>query len=226
MAFRRCLVVLSAPSRVDQLTVGDHYRLANNDEVYYFGEYTAYEGYGFSPTNQLVVNLKHGVEHRGKPRWRYKQQAIAEVARSLARHISDEFARVATFVPIPPSVVRADPSYDDRNLEVLRQFQALKIGVDVRDLLYQTQSTRKSHQSAERLQVDDLMSVYKVDNRLTNPRPQAIVLFDDVLTTGTHFVAARNVLREQFGGLRFAGVMIARRKPPSIEFEADAILDF
>ena len=212
--------MLSAPSRIDQLTIGDHHLLTVADEIYYFGEYTARKGFDYSPTNQLITNLKHGVEHRGQPRWRHKQRAIIEVAESLARYIGDDFATQATFVPIPPSVVRTDVSYDGRNMEILGQFQKRKAGVDARELLVQTTSTRKSHHCDNRLTVEELVNVYDVDESRSDPAPSIIVLFDDVLTTGTHFVAARQVLRKRFGAIRFLGFMVARRKPSPIDFDA------
>jgi predicted amidophosphoribosyltransferase len=217
--------MLNAPSRIDQLTIGDHHLITAADEIYYFGEYTARKGYSYSPTNQLIVNLKHGVEHRGTYRWRYKQGAIAEVAQSLARHIADNFAQEATFIPIPPSVIRTDASYDGRNADILRQFKAHKPHADVRELLYQIESTRKSHESDDRLTVDELTDIYRVDESLATPAPRTIVLFDDVLTTGTHFVAARQVLRKRFGDVRFMGVMVARRKPEPFDFSVFPALD-
>ena len=212
--------MLSAPSRIDQLTIGDHHLLTTADEISYFGEYTARRRFDYSPTNQLITNLKHGVEHRGAPRWYWKERAIDEVAESLTRYINDDFARQATFIPIPPSVVRADVNYDSRNMDILQQFQKRKAGVDARDLLFQTESTRKSHHCDDRLTVDELVNIYRIDESQSNPAPRTIVLFDDVLTTGTHFVAARQVLRKRFGAIPFLGFMVARRKPSPIDFDA------
>jgi hypothetical protein len=217
--------MLNAPSRIDQLTIGDHHLITVADEIYYFGEYTARKGFSYSPTNQLIVNLKHGVEHRGTNRWRYKQVAITEVAQSLARHIADNFAQEATFVPIPPSVIHTDASYDGRNADILRQFQTYKANVDVRELLYQAESTRRSHHSEDRLTVDELTDVYRINEPLATPAPRTIVLFDDVLTTGAHFVAARRVLRRRFGDVRFMGVVVARRKPEPFDFSVFSALD-
>lgn len=212
--------MLNRPSRIDRLTIGDHHLLTCHDEVYYFGEYTAREGYDYSPTNQLIINLKHGVEHRGKSRWHYKERAMDEVAESLAKYIDANFASVATFVPIPPSAAPSDPEYDSRNLDVLMRFRKRRPSADVRSLLFQTASTRKSHRCEDRLTVGELVNVYQVDGSLASPAPRTIVLFDDVLTTGTHFVAARTVLRTKFANARYIGLMVARRKPQPFDFKA------
>jgi hypothetical protein len=42
----------------DDSTVGDHFWLAGSDQCYYIWEYTARKGYGFSPANNFVWNLK------------------------------------------------------------------------------------------------------------------------------------------------------------------------
>jgi hypothetical protein len=51
----------SIPQRllqIDETTVGEHFSLAASDFCYYVWEYTAGQRYDFSPTNQLIANLK------------------------------------------------------------------------------------------------------------------------------------------------------------------------
>ena len=76
-------------TKVDALAQ-DHWYLDESDECYFFGEYTAGGGYQFSPTNQLIFNLKKGVERRNQPEWRYKEQAIHAVAAAFQRAIKSE----------------------------------------------------------------------------------------------------------------------------------------
>jgi predicted amidophosphoribosyltransferase len=58
-----------------------------------------------------------------------------------------------------------------------------------------------------------------VDERLRNPVPQVIGLFDDVLTTGAHYRSASNVLKRVFHSVRIIGLFIARRVPESTDIE-------
>ena len=44
--------------QIDETTVGDHFSLATSDFCFYIWEYTAGQRYDFSPTNQLISNLK------------------------------------------------------------------------------------------------------------------------------------------------------------------------
>lgn len=210
--------MLNKLSKIDQLTVGDHFHLTVSDEVWYFGEYSSGKGFQYSPCNQLITNLKHGVEHRGTARWPYKTAAIAKVGFALSKVIGANPA--STFVPIPPSVVKADPAYDSRNLDILNDFKR-RIGgaADVRELLYQQYSTRRSHLSDERVTQQELIDAYCIDESCATPLPQSVVLFDDVLTTGSHFLAARHVIQQRFGNIRVAGLVVCRRKLPN-PFEA------
>lgn len=111
----------SFPSRLTKVDAlaPDHWHLDESDECYFFGEYTAGGGYQFSPTNQLIYNLKKGVERRDKSEWWYKEQAINTVAAVFRQAIMPEAIDSITFVPIPPSKAKSDPLYDDRMTRML-----------------------------------------------------------------------------------------------------------
>ena len=67
-------------TKVDALMLDDHWYLSEGDICYFLGEYTAREGFSFSATNDLILNLKKGVDRRGRPGWRYKERAIRVAA--------------------------------------------------------------------------------------------------------------------------------------------------
>jgi predicted amidophosphoribosyltransferase len=58
-----------------------------------------------------------------------------------------------------------------------------------------------------------LAQYYEIDENLADPEPENIAVFDDILTTGTHFRAAKRVLSERFPNARIFGFFIARRVP-------------
>lgn len=88
--------MLNALTRIDQLSVADHWHLTLEDEVYFFGEYSARKGYEHSEINQLITNLKHRMEYRNTARWPHKLRAIQAIGDSLSRCLSDAFLREAT----------------------------------------------------------------------------------------------------------------------------------
>lgn len=206
--------MLNKLSKIDPLTIGDHYYLTQADEVWYFGEYTPGPRYASAPGNQLIRNIKRDPTYRDQPAWRYKQQDIERVGLALSQVIG---TATATFVPLPPSVVRGDPAYDDHNLQILSAFARNRTThVDVRELIFQRHSTRRSHQNNEnRVTQQELIDCYAVDERIALPAPSSVVLFDDVLTTGRHFLAAKQVIQQRFGPTRVMGIVVCRRKVPN-----------
>jgi predicted amidophosphoribosyltransferase len=91
----------------------------------------------------------------------------------------------------------------------------------VGEVLVMKASTEASHVSASRRRPTDIEANLKVNKKLLAPVPKSIFVFDDVLTTGAHFVAAREVLKEQFPEAKITGIFIARTIRP-----LDAAADF
>ena len=206
---------------IDPLTLPDHKKLIPEDECYFLGEYTAYEGYRYSDTNQLIINLKKPMSRRDRPaEWKYKGQAIVTAARALKEALPDEFLYGATFIPIPPSKAKSDPMYDDRMTRVLQAISPDR-PVDYRELIIQNKSAEPVHESGNR-DPAKIFELYSLDETLLKPRPNLIVICDDVLTTGAHFKAAQAILSGEYKEARIIGCFIARR---AVE-EADPFDDF
>jgi len=201
-------------TRVDVLLLTDHSYLDPGDECYFVGEYTARAGYAFSATNDLVQNLKKPTDRRGRPEWRYKEWAINRSGDLLREAVPEEVIRTGTFVPVPPSKAKDDPRYDDRLLRVLARLGRDQ-QIDVRELVLQRRSTAASHESDDRLRPPDLVALYDIDETKANPEPQRFVVFDDLLTTGSHFKAVAQVLRDRFPNKPIIGLFVARRAPGS-----------
>ena len=201
-------------TRIDDLTFPDHYRLDATDESYFVGEYTSRAGYSHSATNDLIHNLKKGMERKDRPEWRYKIWAITTAASQLRTSLNPDYLRVATFVPVPPSRAKGDPLYDDRMVQVLQQLGA---GVDDRELVVQVESYEPSHGAASsRPGPDELYQNYRIDQACVQPAPKSIAVVDDVLTTGAHFKAMQRILNETFPDVPLIGVFLARRVPGAI----------
>ena len=204
-------------TKVDATTLNDHCHLTEQDACYFLGEYTARTGFRGGVTNDLIINLKKGVDRRGKPGWEYKERAIQQAATAFRDALPQpaDF-KAFTFVPIPPSSSRDDPGYDDR---LVRMLQAIhpETPYDIRELIVQIESTEPSHKSEIRLKPDELLSIYKLDDSLKEPTPTNIFLVDDVLTKGAHFRASKNFLSSKFPGIPVFGLFVARRVPGTTE---------
>jgi hypothetical protein len=203
-------------STIDELTRPDHTFLSADDECYYLGEYTARVGYAYSRTNDLIQNLKKPMDRKGSPEWRWKIDSIETFARDLREAIKPEFLRTATLIPVPPSKRKDDPLYDDRMLQILRLL-AGNDQLDIRELVTMKVSIEPAHLHSDRRSVDSLVDVLQVNTELLVPVPTKIAIFDDVLTTGAHYVAMKRVLRQQLAEVPICGIFLARRDPTATD---------
>jgi predicted amidophosphoribosyltransferase len=151
--------------------------------------------------------------------YHYKDRAITDCAQAFAPAINPRWLDDATLVPVPPSKIRTDPGYDDRITKVCRRIRAAP-PLDVRELVMQRVSLPAAHESQQRPTVEELLEAYQIDERLADPAPRRIGIFDDVLTAGTHFVAVKTILQNRFGGVPIVGFFIARRVFPNPFAEA------
>jgi hypothetical protein len=211
-------------TEIDDLSRPDHSYLSAADNCYFLGEYTARKGFAFSVTNQLIINLKKGMDRRNRPEWPYKARAIRTAAEALRASFTDDARGTLTFVPIPPSKAKGDPLYDDRLLQVLRGIWPDQAATDIRELILQPVSTDAVHDREDRPTPAQLEARYVIDRQLLQPPPQTIAVLDDVITTGAHFVAVRNLLRREFADTKIVGLFIARRVPEAVDVEDFDIL--
>ena len=160
------------------------------------------------------------MDRAGQYDWRYKAEAVARVASAFARnwrwqelHASHR----ACLVPLPPSRARNDPLYDPRMLDMLRALSAaVGVPLDVRDCLSFSGLFDASHEAEARPSPEALYLDLTTDWLAGRPEdpPGVIFLFDDMLTTGAHFVAASRRLRELFPDVQIVGNFVARRVVP------------
>jgi hypothetical protein len=195
---------------VDDLLRPLYAHLAASDQVYFLREYTSGRGFTHSETNRLILNLKKPPDRRGRPEWRYKEEAIRQVASEFRESLTLQRLRAVTFVPMPPSKRKGDPLYDDRMLRVLHAFDEER-QLDIRELLVLAESTEPAHATAARPTIEQLVANLEIDEDFAQPAPTSIALVDDVLTTGAHFVAAKHVLTMRFPGISVRGLFVARR---------------
>jgi hypothetical protein len=195
-------------TEIDDLLLPEYYYLDDSDECYSLREYTAGKGYAFSKTNNLISNFKKSPTLQGTGQWYYKGQAIEQFAIELQSSLNLDWLGSATLVPIPPSKAPDHPEYDDRMLQLL---QTVSQGLlDIRELLYQEESMDAAHASERRPRPEEIAENYRVNEDLLEPDPEVIGLFDDVLTTGAHFKAAKRVLRRHFPATPIVGIFLAR----------------
>lgn len=210
--------------RIDELTEGDHHYISKDSNCYYFLEYPSGKGdqHYNNPNYSYIHNFKKSMDRAGTPQWKYKIEAIDKTIAIFSEFISiGDIINKYTFVPIPPSKIKTDPMYDPRMTLVLEGIKALHAGFDFKEILTCNSNKQPSHESNIRPSIQELSENYTVNNGLLNNSRKFIVLVDDVLTTGAHYCAARDVLLQHSNDLDIRGMFIARRVLPNPIFDFD-----
>lgn len=204
----------------------DHFHLPVAAKCYFWGEYTPYEHtngkkWNFSATNQLMSNFKKKLDRKGQSDWAYKAVATQQIAQAFSKFWKWDNLHAqhrVVLVPVPPSKARSDAAYDGRMNEMLASV-ALKSGVklDIRDCLSFSGKYAASHESSYRPTPAELYAELSFESAVGRPQqqPGLIFLFDDMLTTGAHYVAASQMLTQQFPGVPIIGNFVARRIVPN-----------
>jgi hypothetical protein len=208
---------IGRPEGLDEHRRTEHAYLTASDQCRCLAEYLPASGYRASRVNQLIVNLKcrPSIAASDPRRLHYKLRAIDEVARVLRGALSRSAVESATWIPIPPSRPARDVDYDDRLQRILTAAFG-DYDLDLRGLLYQTETTAADHTRSRRLKAEALYRVIALDHEaLARKPPRArIVLFDDVLTTGKHYKCCERRLREALAQIPISGLFVARRVLP------------
>jgi len=102
-------------------------------------------------------------------------------------------------------------------VDMLNQLaQLVDLPLDIRDCLSFSGANAASHETAERPSPDELQADLSFDEaagRRVQP-PTVVFLFDDMLTTGAHYVAAARKLTDAYPGTQIIGNFVARRLIP------------
>lgn len=209
--------------KIDAIALPDHSCLDGNDECYFILSYTSHKSYDYSDANSIIYNLKKSVSKKGTPEYKYKERAIETCANYLRQtNIYEAFSKDLSFIPIPPSKRKDDPEYDDRLLLILKK--AFNDDIDIKEAVIQNESTDAVHLCENRPTKDEIKANYTIDENLLMATKDTIIIFDDVITTGSHFKAIKEFILEKCPQKRVLGMFVARRVFE--ENDNSAFLDF
>lgn len=197
---------------LEEENIADCYYLDAGDKCYYLGDYTPRGGYSCSEINQLITNLKKSESRRGSNDYHYKIEAIKTCAEYIGKILSQNLNIV--IVPIPPSKSKDHELYDNRIIQIAELASSGKYNVDVLEFVEQIASTEAVHLSeAKRPTPEQLQKNYRIAPGFSlSPTIDAVFILDDILTTGSHFKAIKNMLLEEYPHLsnKIYGLFIAK----------------
>jgi hypothetical protein len=196
---------------IDELIISEHWHIDPDDDCYFMWERISGASYLESATNQLIANLQIPMGQRDNPwRFRYKGQAVRYAAQALSALIPGDWRANATFVPIPPSRIKEDPDHDPRVLAVL---QAVNPPLaDIRELVLLRENAETK---AKNVSPQERAANYEIDEDVTDPEPEHLIIFDDMLAGASHFKAMKMVLSDRFPGTMVTGLFLARSIRPN-----------
>ena len=179
------------------------YHLTDADKCYFAREYVSRGGYTASATNQLILNFKKPRDRRHLPEYKYKALAITQFATELA----DFLPRNTNVAAMPTSKCRIDVDYDDRLIQTLTEVVSRRTDITCVDLLTIKRSLDPAHSGGPRgpaILHENLEWIGP-----TGPLP-SIMLVDDVLGSGGHFSACKQVVLEHWPQCHVMGAFWAR----------------
>lgn len=202
---------------LEKENLSDCYYLEEDDVCVYLGDYTPHGGYDCSDVNQLIANLKKSIDRREMDDYKYKLSAIDQCA-SMIKYVLENIILKQTtasiiIIPIPPSKSKDHELYDNRMIKIATRASQDQDRVKVIEFVAQRTSTKAMHLSVNRLSPPQLQSNYDVLSEIPDTdNVEVVLIFDDVLTTGSHFKAVKNMLLNQYPNLsgKIYGLFIAK----------------
>ncbi len=190
-----------------------HY-LERSDQCYCLGFYHSGAGFEGCSLNRIVLDLKRepGTRYSNPDAWQAKNEAIARIASILAFSVRRLFSgKRITLAPIPPSKRIGEPDHDDRMLQICNRMAARLDCVEVCELFVIKKSVPASHLSRIRPTKEQLKENMRTTVRDDDYRPSPLViLLDDVLTSGAHYAAYKELLEGLFPAVTVSGIFVAR----------------
>lgn len=214
--------------KIDEFLLPEHIFLEASDHCYFLGEYASGKGYGYKhqhqrieEMNDVMINFKKPVDRQGNLEWCYKEHAISKIADYLISLTCWDKLKKATWVPFPPSSKEGDLQYDDRLWNVLSRIKEKELSLDIRKLLVAKETRNPAHISgAKRLSIQEHIDNLCLDETKKDPCPELIIVFDDVITTGSSFKAAQFKLKQAFTEATIIGIFVARNIHPDITYQS------
>lgn len=183
------------------------------DPCFYYLVHTS-EGYGV-PSNSRIKNFKHEPERfrNNAAVWKHKTEAIEDFAQDVAEWLSavnmaGGWGNVA-LVPMPTSKPSSHEFFDSRLVDLCNRVAQLDPRVRVENILDMSEAVTGSHKGGSR-DIGFLKS--KIIVRKPSRPLGVVILVDDMVTTGSHYVASSERLRETFFGIGLVGLFLSRHR--------------
>ena len=188
----------------------EYHYITGADYCLYKREYVSGYGYQGGPTNELVLNFKKNPDRKNKPlEWRHRMRAVKTFARESETLFPLNLNISVT--AIPSSKHKNDPGYDCRFEDFFKEFLKARPNLNIEWPIEIKKNIQASHHGGGR-DPEDFKRNYVWRGFKKNPK--TLCIFDDVLTTGAHFRAISDFLKENEYKGQIIGIFWSRAISP------------
>ena len=185
-----------------------HFHIKNDDKCVYAREYKSRSGFRHR-TNRLIWNFKKPPLTKGTPEWQYRTEAIKVFTKEIEKLFKPNSN--ATITAIPSSKPNTHPEYDNRFEDLFKELLKTRPNLNIEWPVENQNITQPAHHGGSR-DPENIKKNYKW-NGFENT-PEKIGIVDDVLTTGAHFRAMSDFLKENGYKGQIIGIFWSRAVYP------------
>lgn len=172
--------------------------LRDDDVLYYARDYFPRQSYDYCQANSIIRNFKKEVRHKDTFQWPHRIRAV----RQFAQELEGALPPGAFVTYIPSSKPVNSPEYDNRFEDLFAELGRMRPGLTLVRMFDFSTALTPSHLGGSR---SPRLLQRTLTLRDLPERPEAVCLVDDVLTSGGHFKACKNVLRAAWPDIDVAG---------------------
>ena len=184
-----------------------HHHIKATDYCLCKREYVSGYGYKGGPTNQLILNFKKPPLKQKTFEWKYRKQAVIRFKKEIESLFKPDLK--ISITAIPSSKHRSDPKYDRRFEDLFQELLKSRPSLKVEWPIEVIKTLPSSHQEGRR-DPEPIKRNYTWKGFSQKSPPKRLCVFDDVLTTGAHFRAVSDFLRENDYEGQIIGVFWSR----------------
>lgn len=189
--------------------------LEHDDDCYFAREYTPLGRGMNSVGTELVMNFKL---RSTDPNFHERKSLKTRAAYQFAEELAVFLQRQTAVCHIPTSKLRGDPDYDPRFDYVLRRLMTLRPDVMVATPFTIASSHTAVHSGGERTST----ACYRFLRwQGLSGTSRSLVIFDDVITSGSHFKACQRLVRENAPDITIQGAFwtVTVSRPQNVDPE-------
>lgn len=197
--------------------------IEETDFCIYARDYISGKNYNYCETNQLISNFKKsGLKKDKKNEWMYRNRAIEQFKLEIQQLFKQLFKKpdsknkLKIITAIPSSKKKNEPEYNNRFEDLFNKLRKSDSSLIEAWPVEIKKTIQASHRGGERN--PEYIKENYVWKGFKKRLPKILFVFDDIITTGAHFRAMSDFLRDNKYKGHIIGIIWARAKEDDTEW--------